>query len=570
MSDTTTTITELTNPYGKYLEEFFAYHALIAEDDIPSGVTGTPWEVSNESGLDHFWKRFIQKEIPFEKIQEFVEKGKEVDAKRDTLYKNLKVFPYGFLTPVLLLGQDLETTFQAMIDMVSSDTPTPPHKDVDAFIYEMEKIRDIMLQGITGEYTSGKQAPEVTSRSEGFSIPSLESPIEKAIDTLLAQSGSPGIEELFSLASKTAEVEEDYERKIEALVADHTSGVKKVKSEHRKTRSELKEAKEALTKLALTPTLPEVRVDATLDMPEGNLVYKKASEIFPDIKFESDFLSVPFWEWDGPHPDVPMIDESYIFRPDLLSKVLYALITNQRMYLQGDTGSGKTTLIEQVAAHLNYPFLRVNFDSEITRMDLIGRDVLKDGASHFVDGMLPKAMSGPYITCFDEIDFVRPDIAYVMQAALEGNGLRITEDGDRLVTPDPSFRMFGTGNTVGQGDEHGMYQGARPQSLAFLDRFTVWANVPYLDPDQREDLVKSKVPSLTKENRERLIQYTNEHLELFQSAKVLQPISPRGMLAVARAASVFSLKDALKMTILDRASSDDKSALAGIIDRVLK
>ena len=142
-------------------------------------------------------------------------------------------------------------------------------------------------------------------------------------------------------------------------------------------------------------------------------------------------------------------------------------------------------------------FGRINFDSEISRFDLIGRDILisEDGktVSKFVDGLLPQFMSTPTIACFDEIDFVRPDVAYVMQSALEGNGLVITEDGGRIVRPHSHFRMFATGNTQGQGDEKGMYQGARPQSLALLDRFTVWAKIDYLDAKQRRNLVIKKL-----------------------------------------------------------------------------
>lgn len=563
MSDTKPPV--VPSKYSEYLDEFFGLHHLLDPKDIPDGVTGTPWEVTDEKKMDHFWKRFINKNVEDEKCRAFIRESGE-----SSLYQALKKFPYGCLTPVLLLGKDLNKVFDDMISNAREKHPTPPYQTVEDFINEMEQVRDIVTDALVNG-TASSFVP-TTENSEGFNRPDLDAPISKAIDTLLSQAGALSIEELFDLASKTDEVRAQLTSDIEGLKSAYNKDIDVRKKEHEKTLKDLKEVSDTLSKMSLMPTLPEVSVAADGVIPEGKLVYKKASEIFydkPDIKLEYDFENVPTWEWDGVHPDVPMIDEAYIFRPDLLSKVLYALITNQRMYLQGDTGSGKTTLIEQVAAHLNYPFLRINFDSEITRMDLIGRDVLKDGASQFVDGMLPKAMSGPYITCFDEIDFVRPDIAYVMQAALEGNGLRITEDGDRLVTPDPSFRMFGTGNTVGQGDEQGMYQGARPQSLAFLDRFTVWANVPYLEPAQREDLIKRKVPALKPEDRKALVQYTNEHLELFQGAKVLQPISPRGMLAVARAATVFSLKDALKMTILDRASSDDKSALAGIVDRVV-
>lgn len=264
-------------------------------------------------------------------------------------------------------------------------------------------------------------------------------------------------------------------------------------------------------------------------------------------------------------------------------RALYALVTNQRMYLQGHTGSGKTTLLEQIAAHLNYPFIRINFDSEITRMDLIGRDtlVVEGGVttSKFVDGLLPQMMQTPCIGCFDEIDFCRPDVAYVMQSALENNSLRITEDGGREVQPHPMFRMFATGNTVGQGDEHGMYQGARPQSMAFLDRFTVWAKVDYLNAEQRSKLIKASAPDLSDDVVSTINKYTTEHLQGFNDSKIIQPISPRGMIAVAKAAEHLTkvnrdpkraLREALYMTILDRASASDFGTLRELVDRVTR
>ncbi len=343
---------------------------------------------------------------------------------------------------------------------------------------------------------------------------------------------------------------------------------------------EAREAQSAISRLSkelAEKPFVEAKVVGDGTIPNGKIVMKSVGEVFPDLdklKFQ-----VPVWEWDGFHPDVPSIDPHYIFREDLLISALHAIISNQRMYLQGHTGSGKTTLIEQVAAHLNWPFTRINFDSEITRMDLIGRDTLQDGKSVFVDGMLPRAMSGPYIAVFDELDFCRPDVSYVMQAALEGNGLKITEDGGREVLPHPQFRMFGTGNTVGQGDEHGMYQGARPQSLAFLDRFTIWAKVNYLDEKQRTDLLKRHYPSLADSEVSQVIKYSTEHLTAFGDAKVLQPISPRGILAVANALMFFNsvypgdkknLHRALTQTIVDRATEADGAVLKGIVDRVSK
>jgi cobaltochelatase CobS len=335
---------------------------------------------------------------------------------------------------------------------------------------------------------------------------------------------------------------------------------------------------------ASVAAVPTATVKANGPIPNGRVKTAKAYDVFGLTRGRETFnFDVPVWMWDADHPHVPDVDADYVFRPFELLRVLYALITNQRAYLHGHTGSGKTTLIEQVAARLCWPFMRVNFDSEITRMDLIGRDVLtNDGgvtASKFVDGILPQMMSGPYIGCFDELDFVRPDVAYVMQRAFEGNGLLLTEDGGRMIRPHSMFRAFATGNTVGQGDEFGMYQGARPQSMALLDRFTVWIHVDYMSSKDRLTLIKARCPALGDELTNKLNQYVGEHLEAFKGSKVLQPISPRGYLALGNALATFTayfpmssrasaIEQAIQTTILDRATSQDRAVLKGIADRV--
>lgn len=339
---------------------------------------------------------------------------------------------------------------------------------------------------------------------------------------------------------------------------------------------------EARASMAAVPT--STKVVASGEIPSGKVRTAKAYDVFGLKRGKETFnFDVPVWDWAGDHPHVPEVDADYVFRPFELLRVLYALITNQRAYLHGHTGSGKTTLIEQVAARLCWPFMRVNFDSEITRMDLIGRDVLtNDGgvtSSKFVDGILPQMMSGPYIGCFDELDFVRPDVAYVMQRAFEGNGLLLTEDGGRMVRPHTMFRAFATGNTVGQGDEYGMYQGARPQSMALLDRFTVWIHVDYMSQRDRMTLIKARCPALGDDLIQKLNQYVGEHLEAFKGSKVLQPISPRGYLALGNALATFTayfpessrkdaIEQAIQTTILDRATAQDRVVLKGIADRV--
>lgn len=339
--------------------------------------------------------------------------------------------------------------------------------------------------------------------------------------------------------------------------------------------SDIEDLRSKLASAAMVVHTP-IEIAGTTEIPTGRTVRKLFTSVFPGISVPKDF-EITCWEWDGPHPMVPRADPDYIFRDELLLRVVYAIETNQRGYLQGHTGTGKTTLIEQVASRMGYPTMRINFDSEITRMDLIGRDTLKDGESKFIDGMLPSMMSQPCIGIFDEIDFCRPDVAYVMQSALENNSLRITEDGGREVKPHPMFRMFGTGNTVGQGDELGMYQGARPQSLAFLDRFTVWIKVDYLSETERAELIKRHYPALGDKEQKTLGKYVTEHIAAFTEGKVLQPISPRGMLATAKTVLFYQsigmkepVKLALAQTVLDRANNGDHITLKGIVDRVCK
>jgi len=339
-------------------------------------------------------------------------------------------------------------------------------------------------------------------------------------------------------------------------------------------------------KAASLSAIPQV-VEASVgdDIPTGRVKTAKAKDVFgiKGVAAQSFDFRVPVWEWDAPHPHVPSKDADYVFRGTDLLRVLYSILSNKRTYLHGHSGSGKTTLVEQVAAFLGWPFMRVNFDSEITRMDLIGRDTLvQEGGttvSKFVDGILPQMLSGPYIACFDELDFVRPDVAYVMQRVFEGNGLMLTEDGGRIVKPHRMFRMFATGNTVGQGDEFGMYQGARPQSMAMLDRFTVWAHIDYLNEAERKRLITKRVPSLAKDMLDKVNKYVTEHIEAFKTSKVMQPITPRGYLDMAEAIVMFTqvfpaskqskaVDEAVAMTVLDRASVQDRAVLKGIVNRV--
>lgn len=344
-------------------------------------------------------------------------------------------------------------------------------------------------------------------------------------------------------------------------------------------------AEPAVTKPSVTlmPVGTVIEVKASGEIPNGKIVSKRARDVFAMPEGTGFDFEVPVWEWDGAHPDVKPVDANYIFRQEELMSLLYSIITNERCWLHGHTGTGKTTLIEQVAARLNWPVRVVNFDSEITRMDLIGRDTLvNEGGvttSKFVDGILPQCMADPYFIICDEMDYIRPDVSYVMQRVFEGNGLTITEDGGRHVAPHPMFRIFATGNTQGQGDDFGMYAGARVQSMALLDRFTAWITVDYLPAEMRRKLLGTAVPHLEPKMADKVAQYVTEHIEAFKGAKVVKPISPRGMISLGKAIANFqalmpaadkkkAVDMAINRTILNACTQQDRVVLKGIVARV--
>jgi cobaltochelatase CobS len=296
------------------------------------------------------------------------------------------------------------------------------------------------------------------------------------------------------------------------------------------------------------------------------------------LKFE-----VPVFRWDGAHPNVPPLDPDYVFRPNSLLPVLMGLLHNSRPWLHGHTGVGKTSLVEAIAARLNWPTIVISMDSEIGRMDLMGRDtlVVNDAGqqvSRFVEGVLPQWIAQPAIICMDEVDFGRPDVMYVLQRALDEKGLLLAEDGGRLVQPHRYSRIVATANTKGGGDDTGLYPGARVQSAAFLNRFQTWVHVDYMHVDQEAKLLKSRVPSLPEHIVTRMMRYVAEHREAFQSAQIMHPLSPRNIVSMGRAyAFLFpifedeakALKAALESTVLNAASAQDATVLEGIAVRAL-
>jgi cobaltochelatase CobS len=197
--------------------------------------------------------------------------------------------------------------------------------------------------------------------------------------------------------------------------------------------------------------------------------------------------------------------------------------------------------------------------------------------SKFVDGVLPDALSRPCLLLCDEVDFVRPDVMYVFQRVLEGNGLLISEDGGRKVMANPWFRLVATANTVGQGDDTAMYQGARPQSMATLDRFENWVEMSYMSKAVETNWLKGVTDGLNTDEAKLFIKYASEHRKAFTSGKIMQPLSPRGLRAMAkRYVTVLwltsdtkeSLREAFEATVLARCTQQDRTILDGLYQRV--
>lgn len=221
-----------------------------------------------------------------------------------------------------------------------------------------------------------------------------------------------------------------------------------------------------------------------------------AAELFG---FQTDFKVEVLAEDPELADHVPTVDPAYHFDPETTLAILAGFDQNRRVLVQGPHGSGKSTHIEQVAARLNWPCLRVNLDGHLTRMDLVGRDaiVIADGKqiTEFQEGILPWALQRPVALVFDEYDAGRPDVMFVIQRVLEKEGRFTLLDQNRVIDPHHRFRMFATANTVGLGDMTGLYRGAQMLNQAQLDRWNIVARLGYLSADDEQRVVLGQVPA---------------------------------------------------------------------------
>src|SRR5499425_1371792 len=203
---------------------------------------------------------------------------------------------------------------------------------------------------------------------------------------------------------------------------------------------------------------------------------------------------------------VPVIDPDYLFDHDTTLAILAGFAYNRRVMIQGYHGTGKSTHIEQVAARLNWPLVRINLDSHVSRIDLVGRDaiVLRDGkqVTEFKEGLLPWALQHPTCLVFDEYDAGRPDVMFVIQRVLEVEGKLTLLDQNRVIRPHPAFRLFATANTIGLGDTSGLYHGTQQINQGQMDRWNIVATLNYLPHEDEVNIVLAKAqPYDTEEDR---------------------------------------------------------------------
>jgi cobaltochelatase CobS len=244
---------------------------------------------------------------------------------------------------------------------------------------------------------------------------------------------------------------------------------------------------------------------------------------------------------------VPEIDPAYLFDKDTTQAILAGFSKNRRVMVQGYHGTGKSTHIEQVAARLNWPCVRVNLDSHISRIDLIGKDaiVIKDGTqvTEFKEGILPWAVQNPMALVFDEYDAGRADVMFVIQRVLESGGKLTLLDTNKVISPHNSFRLFATANTVGLGDTTGLYHGTQQINQGQMDRWSIVASLNYLSVDAEVEIVLAKVPSWKTDTGIKTIQKMVSLAGLsrngFMSGDISTIMSPRTVITWAENAEIL-------------------------------
>jgi len=311
------------------------------------------------------------------------------------------------------------------------------------------------------------------------------------------------------------------------------------------------------------------------------LATSETASALPDMKIsvrqvfgiDTD-LEVPAYSKAEEH--VPDLDPDYIFDRDTTMAILAGFARNRRVMITGYHGTGKSTHIEQVATRLNWPCVRINLDSHVSRIDLVGKDaiVLQEGKqiTEFKDGILPWALQNNVALCFDEYDAGRPDVMFVIQRVLEVSGRLTLLDQRRVIRPHPAFRLFATANTVGLGDTSGLYHGTQQINQGQMDRWSIVTTLNYLPHDKEVDIVLSKATHYrTPEGRDivnRMVRVADLTRNAFINGDLSTVMSPRTVITWAENAKIFEdIPFAFRITFLNKCDEVERSTVAEYYQR---
>jgi cobaltochelatase CobS len=286
-------------------------------------------------------------------------------------------------------------------------------------------------------------------------------------------------------------------------------------------------------------------------------------------------MKVPAFSKASEH--VPDLDESYRFDRETTLAILAGFAFNRRVMVQGYHGTGKSTHIEQVAARLNWPCIRINLDSHVSRIDLIGKDaiVLKEGrqVTEFREGLLPWALQRPVALVFDEYDAGRPDVMFVIQRVLEVQGKLTLLDQNKVIRPHPAFRLFSTTNTIGLGDTTGLYHGTQQINQGQMDRWSIVTTLNYLSHDAEAEIVLAKSPPSynTAEGKKTIaamVRVADMTRNAFINGDLSTVMSPRTVMTWAQNAEIFGdIGFAFRVTFLNKCDELERASVAEFYQR---
>lgn len=285
-------------------------------------------------------------------------------------------------------------------------------------------------------------------------------------------------------------------------------------------------------------------------------------------------VSVPFdvmgFEYAGEF--VPPIDEAYHFNPDVTRALLAGFARNRRVMVQGYHGTGKSTHIEQIAARLNWPCIRINLDSHISRNDLLGKDaiVLKDGKqiTEYKEGLLPWALQNPVALVFDEYDAGRADVMFVIQRVLEAEGRLTMLEQNRVISAHPAFRLFATANTIGLGDTSGLYHGTQQINQGQMDRWNMVVALNYLETDNEIAILRAKCPYIDESQAAAMVKLAQMTRNGFIAGDLSTLMSPRTLISWAENAAILDNQDeAFRLSYMNRTDEMEHPIIAEYYQR---